>query len=57
MQIILYDGTKEKNSIANFTNYSMYIIALKFAWNGTYESSKIKFHEDRILLTAISSAS
>lgn len=31
MQIILYDGTKEKNSVANFTNYSMYIIALKFA--------------------------
>lgn len=48
----LYDGTKQKNSVANFTSCSM-CVALKCAWMGGVNQLRHKFHEEKILLTAL----
>lgn len=55
MSIPLCDGTKEKNGMVNFTSHSVHI-NLKCEVGGVNQH-RHKFHENRVLLTAVSSAS
>lgn len=47
---------KRKTSVANFSSQSVHI-ALKWAWKGGVNQLGCKFHEGRILLTGVFSAS